>query len=122
MIKQDKVIIKKWMKAIFIMSTTFLIVCTNYIYVRSYFKIYDKQLRYFDHFLASIAVTELIYMLINNLNWSCLIYSLACFSWESYQWFNRGYFQIDQFIVDLIGIGVYFLIKRANKNKSTYDI
>ena len=83
---------------------------------------YDKQLRYFDHFLAGIAVPKLVCLLIDNVKGSLVAYAIASLVWETWQWWDRGFFQIDQLVFDLMGIGVFVLIKNRKALENKYFV
>ena len=65
----------------------------------------DRQLRYLDHLLASLAITESLFILLEGeLLCSAFTYAFSCLVIELLQVSEKGYFQFDQYIVDVLGV------------------
>lgn len=91
-----------------------IVAAINDLFIRPGLQMYDRQLRCMDHLLSGIAVPLYIYLFNNDIKISSIAYIIACFVWESSQCFKRGYFQLNQFMFDLIGVGTFILINYIN--------
>ena len=96
---------------------------------------YGILLRGYNHLLAGIIMPYMFYILwfkedyykisnkyflknISNKDFSCLLYLIGSFIWELGQVIIRGYIQLDQYIFDLLGIGMIFLLFKYKEFKN----
>lgn len=100
----------KWFKFFVLSILLFSIAVINDLFIRTSFPLLDRELRYIDHFLGAIFFCQLLFLISKEYISSGLIYFFACFVWEFLQFLNRGYFQIDQILVDLFSISIYAYI------------
>lgn len=72
---------------------------------------YDRYFRNFEHLIAAIIVPYALHTFENDsVIFSCASYAFASFIWEIGQFCMRGYFQLDQYLCDLMGVAIIFLI------------
>ncbi|QUH21855.1 hypothetical protein [Alkaliphilus sp. B6464] len=115
--KKLKNFIKAFCILIFIGVLTFI----NDEFIRVYVYQYNNQLRLVDHFLASISIPIIVYLIGVQFHKSCIFYFSWCTFWELHQFISRGYFQYDQYMIDIFGLMILiylYKIKIIEKIKS----
>jgi len=113
----------KVFKTIIMVGLGCIISFLNQIYLYPLFPHYNTQLRYIDHIIAGIGEPIIIFCIFNiikntlNLKLSIffiwcsgILYMLFSLNWELSQYFKRNFFQLDQYICDLLGIFIFFLM------------
>ena len=90
-----------------------IITFINDVYIRVHFFEYKKELRLIDHFLAGVSIPIILYFIFGSFYKRCKFYLLWCSVWEIQQFLQRGYFQLDQFICDLLGISVGIVMYKS---------
>lgn len=113
----------KVFKTIIMVGFGIIISLLNQRYLYPLFPSHNTQLRYIDHIIAGIGEPIIIFCIFNIIKstsnrfsnvfliWcSGTLYVLLSLKWELSQYFERGFFQWDQYICDLLGIFIFFLI------------
>lgn len=80
----------------------------NDLYFRPTHYAYDNLLRCGDHILAGIFAPPLLYFL--KAKEQCKYYIMVCLIVELSQIFEHGYFQLNQFLCDITGALIFYLI------------
>jgi hypothetical protein len=94
-----------------IIFSVIIVIIIGYFRLINLFSYYDKSLRYCEHLIAGIIMPYMFHKVGNDsVNFSCVVYAFGSFVWEFCQYFQRGYFQFDQFCYDLIGTAIIFLL------------
>lgn len=110
------------LKSLNIFLFVMVITLTNDLYLRNHYIEFTNELRLIDHFLAGMSIPIILYLLLGDIYKRCVFYVLWCCTWELSQFVDRGYFQYNQFIFDMFGIGTAIilykskLIVRSDKN------
>lgn len=110
------------LKSLSIFLLVMIFTLTNDIYLRNHYIEFTNELRLVDHFLAGMSIPIILYLLLGDIYKRCVFYVIWCFTWEISQFIDRGYFQYNQFIFDMFGIGISIIlyklkfIVRSDKN------
>jgi len=105
-------------KTLFPVIVTLIILIIIEVFRFKHFFYSDRVLRDFEHLIAGIMMPYVLhtfpYVLHtsknNGVNFSCIAYAIASFAWEFTQFLTRGYFQFDQYLYDMIGVAIIFLL------------
>lgn len=72
---------------------------------------YNQSFRNFNHLIAAIIIPYILHTFKNDsVKFSCIIYAFGSLVWEFCEFCTRGYFQFDQYLHDLIGVAIIFLL------------
>ena len=89
--------------------------------VRPYWPQGSVELRLLDHLLAGFCIPLFLHFIFNKFYYWCGFYLICSALWEFLQLISRGFFQLDQFIFDLIGISLSIFIYKKFKLSSLND-
>lgn len=107
----------------FIKITVFFIVLmmVNEIFLKKIFIEYFDFLRLVDHLLAGVYIPIAVYLVLNNIVIGSVYYIAWCTYWELKQLLERGFFQTEQYLFDIIGvaIAVIFVCRWCKKKKKS---
>lgn len=107
--------IKELVPVIIAIIFVIIIECFRFI---NLFPNYDKLLRYLDHLIAGVIVPYIFHTFEkDSIKFSCGCYAFGSLVWEFGEFCIRGYFQIDQYVYDLIGVAIIFLLYNLNDRK-----
>lgn len=98
----------------------FSLVYFNDLVCRPMFPKYN--LRLLDHLYAAIYIPYVIRCITAKLTYGTFIYFAWCTEWEVSQAIGRGYFQFDQYTVDLFGILLIFGLIAYKKHRWVINI
>ncbi|OPZ95100.1 MAG: hypothetical protein BWY74_00066 [Firmicutes bacterium ADurb.Bin419] len=121
----------KIFKTIIMVGSGIIVSLLNQLYLYPLFPYHNTQLRYIDHVIAGIGEPIIIFCIFNivknafNLRLSNIffilcsgaLYTLLGLNWELSQYFERGFFQMDQYVCDLLGIFIFFFVFLDFKRK-----
>ncbi|MCY6355361.1 hypothetical protein [Clostridium sp. ZS2-4] len=97
-----------------IIAIIFVIIIESFRFI-NLFPNYDQSLRYFEHLIAGVVMPYIFHTFEkDSINFSCIGYAFGSFVWEFGQFCMRGYFQLDQYVYDLIGIAFIFFLYNLN--------
>lgn len=90
----------------FIEVTVFfvMLMVVNEIFLKKIFIEQFDFLRMIDHLLAGAYVPIAVYFLLNNIVVGSVYYISWCTYWEIKQFLERGFFQTEQYLFDIIGV------------------
>lgn len=98
-----------------------VIIFINDTYFKTNFIKYFDLLRLIDHLISGIYVPLTFHFLFNNIYLGISNYFLLSTYWEIKQFLERGFFQYNQYICDLIGIVLAIIISRCLKKREQYN-
>lgn len=104
--KLSRISIKNLSNALTVLVLILFITFINDIFLRVYFFEYNAELRLIDHLLAGLGIPIILFFIFGSFYKRCIFYFWWCSVWEIQQFFQRDYFQFEQYICDLLGIAV----------------
>lgn len=107
----------------FIKVTVFfvMLMMANEIFLKKVFVEYFDFLRMIDHLLAGVYIPIAVYFILNNIVIGSVYYITWCTYWELKQLLERGFFQTEQYLFDIMGvvIAVIFVCIWCKKRKKS---
>lgn len=105
---------KSYLRALILFFSIIIITFINDVYIRIHFFEYNAQLRLIDHLLAGLSIPIILFFIFGSFYKRCVFYFLWCSVWEIQQFLQRDYFQLEQYICDLLGIGIAIFLYKSN--------
>jgi hypothetical protein len=110
----------KWIiTAIIVIAVIFLFI--NDIFIRPSMPFYGRYLRDLDHFIAAIIILSIIFTYMRDVKPLAFGYVIASLVWELVQYVQRGYFQWDQYLCDLVGTCVLVLLTEVSLRQNHHE-
>lgn len=112
----------KIFKTIIMVGSGIIVSLLNQLYLYPLFPYHNTQLRYIDHVIAGIGEPIIIFCIFNivknafNLRLSNIFFILCSGALYTLL-FERGFFQMDQYVCDLLGIFIFFFVFLDFKRK-----
>lgn len=104
---------KNYVSALIVFFSVMTITFINDVYVRVSFYEYNSELRLIDHLLAGLSIPIILYFILGSFYKRCLFYFLWCSVWEIQQFLQRDFFQLDQYVIDLLGIVIVIILYKS---------
>lgn len=108
------------LQAIILTIISIAVISINDLYLKTNFVEYFDILRLIDHLISAIYIPLLFYFLLNKIYFGVTYYFLWATFWEIKQFLERGFFQYNQYIFDLIGIAIAFIIYKWLKKRKQH--
>lgn len=104
---------KNALNALIVFFLLIFVTFINDVYIRFHFFKFNAELRLIDHLLAGISIPIILFFIFGSFYRRCVFYFLWCSVWEIQQFLQRDYFQYEQYICDLLGIGLAIYLYKS---------